>query len=52
MFLVVDDVPINSKTSVVTSSILSQRFAGPVFDGAHSGRVSVRMLIGVNVRAL
>jgi hypothetical protein len=44
-----DDVPVYSKTSVVTSSI---GFVGPVFEGAHRGRVCVRVFTGVSVHAL
>ena len=51
MLLVVGDVPVNSETPVVTSSIL--RFAGPTqfFRCAHMGRVYVRTFIRVSVRS-
>jgi hypothetical protein len=51
VLLVVDDVPVNGKAPVVTSSILSRGFVGPVFDGAHRGRVSIRASIRVSVCA-
>ncbi len=48
---VVGDVPVDSETPVVTSSI-SLEFAGPVFKDAHRGRVYVRVFIGVSAHAL
>jgi hypothetical protein len=49
---VVGDVPVDSEPYVVTSSISSRKFAGPVFEGAHMGRVRMRAFIGMSVRAL
>jgi hypothetical protein len=48
---VVSDVPVNSETFMVTSSI--SRFAGPTqfFEGAPRVRVRVRAFIGVGVCA-
>jgi len=48
---VVGDVPVDSKASVVTSSI--SRFAGPTrfFGGAHRGRVCVCVFIELSVRS-
>ena len=48
---VVGDVPVDSKTRVVTSSI--SRIAGPTqfFGGAHRGRVCVHTFIEVSVRS-
>jgi hypothetical protein len=47
---VVDDVPVDGETSVVTSSIL--RIAGTFFEDAPKGRFCVRVFIGMSVRAL
>ena len=48
---VVGDVPVDSKTRVVTSSI--SRIAGPTqfFGGAHRNRVCVHAFIGVSARS-
>jgi hypothetical protein len=50
IFLVEGDVPVDSETHVVTSSI--SRFAGltQFFGGAHKSRIYVRAFIGVSVR--
>ena len=48
---VVGDVPIDSET-LVTSSISSRGFVGPIFKGTHRGRVCVRAFIRVSERAL
>ena len=47
----IGDVSVDSKASMVTSSI--SKFAGPTqfFGGAYSGRVCVRAFIGVSVRS-
>ena len=63
VFSVVGDVPVDSKTPVVTSSI--SRFAGSVFEDvrrgricrfvfedAHRGKICVCVFIGVSVCAL
>ena len=44
VLLVVDDVPINSEMPVVTSSVSSRGFVGPVFEGAHMGSICVDVL--------
>jgi len=49
MLSVVGDVPVDSEVPMVTSSILSRGFGGPVFEGAHKGRICVRAFIGVRV---
>jgi hypothetical protein len=51
IFLVVGDVPVDSETSVMTSSI--SRFADPTqfFGGAHRDRVCVHAFIAVSVRS-
>ncbi len=51
MLSVVGDVPVDSETPVVTSSI-SLEFAGPVFEDAHRGRVCVRVFLGVSACVL
>jgi hypothetical protein len=52
VLFVVGDVSIDSEASMVTSLILSQGFAYPVFEGAHKGKVCVCAFIGVSVHAL
>jgi len=52
MLSVVGDVPVDSEVPVVTSSILSRGFDGPVFEGAHKGRICMRTSIGVRVSEL
>ena len=42
---VVGDVPVDSKTPVVTSSISMICIAGSVFKDAHRGRICVRVFI-------
>ena len=48
---VVDDVPVDSETPMVTSSIFPG-FAGPVFEDAYRGKVCVRVFIGMSARVL
>jgi hypothetical protein len=48
---VVDDVPVDSETSVVTSSI-SLEFTGPVFEDTYRGRVYMRVFTEVSACAL
>jgi hypothetical protein len=49
---VVGDIPVDSETLVMPSSVSSRGFVGPVFEGAHMGSVCVREFIGVSLRAL
>ena len=49
---VIGDVPVDNETSVVTSSISSRGFVGPIFEGAYKGRVCVHVFIGMSVHAL
>jgi hypothetical protein len=49
---VVDDIPIDSETYVVTSSILSQEFAGSIFECAHKGRFCMHAFIDMSVLVL
>jgi hypothetical protein len=46
MLSVVGDIPIDSETLVVTSSISSWGFAGSVFEGAYGGRVCAQAFMG------
>ena len=41
---VVGDIPINNETPMVTSSVSSRGFVGPVFEGAHMGSICVDVL--------
>ena len=52
MLSVIGDVPVDNETSVVTSSISSREFVGPIFEGAYKGRVCVHVFIGMSVHAL
>ena len=45
---VVGDIPVDSEVPVVTSLI--SRYSGPVFGGAHRGRVCMCAFIGASVR--
>ena len=51
VLLLVGDIPISSESSVVHSSISSQRFTGPIFECAHRGRICVRVFIKMSVHA-
>ena len=44
MLLVVGNIPIDNEMPMVTSSVSSQGFVGPVFEGAHMGSICVDVL--------